>query len=74
MAPYGGGMVKKLLEVGHKINREELEKQGWLLLMHLPNGNEVYSRHDIRIMWDPEQEEVIHLFTTSDTYRLFKPF
>jgi hypothetical protein len=67
-------MVKKFLEVGQKINREELEKQGWLLLIHLPNGNEVYSRQEIRIMWDPQQEEVIHLFTTSDTYRLFKPF
>lgn len=67
-------MVKKFLEVGQKINREELEKQGWLLLMHLPNGNEVLSRQEIRIMWDPQQEEVIHLFTTSDTYRLVKPF
>jgi hypothetical protein len=63
-------MVKDIiLSIGKKINREELEKQGWLLLMHLPNGNEVYRRYDIKIMWDPQIEEVIHLFTTKDAYR-----
>ena len=66
-------MVKDiLLKVGQKINREKLEKQGWFLLMHLPNGNEVLSRYDIKIIWDPQQEEVVHLFTTTDTYRLSK--
>jgi len=63
-------MVKDIiLSVGEKINRTALEKQGWLLLMHLPNGNEVYSRYDIKIMWDPQKEEVIHLFTTKEIYR-----
>ena len=42
------------------------------MLMHLPNGNEVFSRYDIKIIWDPQQEEVVHLFTTTDTYRLSK--
>ena len=63
-------MVKNtLLKAGQKLTREELEKQGWLLLMHLPNGNEVFSRHDIKIIWDPQQDEVVHLFTTKDIYR-----
>jgi hypothetical protein len=63
-------MVKDIiLSVGKKITRAELEKAGWLLLMHLPNGNEVHSRYDIKIMWDPQKEEVIHLFTTKDVYR-----
>jgi hypothetical protein len=66
-------MVKDiLLKVGQKINREKLEKQGWFLLMHLPNGNEVFCRYDIKIIWDPQQEEVVHLFTSTDTYRLSK--
>ena len=66
-------MVKDiLLKVGQKISREKLEKQGWFLLMHLPNGNEVFSCYDIKIIWDPQQEEVVHLFTTTDTYRLSK--
>lgn len=68
-------MVKDiLLKVGQKINREKLEKQGWFLLMHLPNGNEVFSRYDIKIIWDPQQDEVVHLFTTTETYRLSKKF
>ena len=68
-------MVKDiLLNVGQKINREKLEKQGWFLLMHLPNGNEVFCRYDIKIIWDPQQEEVVHLFTSTDTYRLSKKF
>jgi hypothetical protein len=63
-------MVKDvILKAGHNITRAELEKKSWLLLMHLPNGNEVYSRHDIKIMWDPQKEEVVHLFTTRDMYR-----
>lgn len=63
-------MVKDIiLKVGQKITRTELEKKGWLLLMHLPNGNEVFSRYDIKIMWDPQKEEVVHLFTTRDIYR-----
>ncbi len=63
-------MIKDvILKVGQKVNREELENKGWLLLMHLPNGNEVFSCHEIKIMWDPEKEEVVHLFTTKDLYR-----
>jgi len=63
-------MVKDvILKAGHKITRTELEKKGWLLLMHLPNGNEVYSCREIKIMWDPHKEEVVHLFTTRDMYR-----
>lgn len=63
-------MVKDvILKTGQKITRAELEKKGWLLLMHLPNGNEVYSRLEIKIMWDPTKEEVVHLFTTRDLYR-----
>ncbi|HBH87907.1 MAG TPA: hypothetical protein DDY17_09970 [Syntrophaceae bacterium] len=63
-------MVKDvILKAGHKITREDLEKKGWLLLMHLPNGNEVYSRHEIKIMWDPQKEEVVHLFTSREMYR-----
>jgi hypothetical protein len=68
-------MVKNIiLRVGQKVNREELEKQGWLLLMHLPNGNEVFSHNEIKVIWAPQQEEVVHLFTTTDTYRLSKTF
>ena len=63
-------MVKDvILKVGQKIIRAELEKKGWLLLMHLPNGNEVHSLHEIKIMWDPQKEEVVHLFITRDMYR-----
>jgi len=58
-----------ILKVGQKITRTELEKRGWILLMHLPNGNEVFSRYDIKIMWDPQKEEVVHLFTTRDIYK-----
>ena len=57
------------LKVGQKIKREELEKKGWLLLMNLPNGNEVYSRNDIKVMWDPQRQEIIHLFTSTDIYK-----
>jgi|APFre7841882724_1041349.scaffolds.fasta_scaffold04885_3 hypothetical protein len=63
-------MVKDvILLVGQKITRAELEKKGWNLLMHLPNGIEMYSRFDIKIMWDPRKEEVVHLFTTRELYR-----
>jgi hypothetical protein len=63
-------MVKDIiLSAGKKITRVELEKQGWVLLMHLPNDNEVFCRYDIKIMWDPQKEEVIHLFTTKDIHR-----
>jgi hypothetical protein len=63
-------MVKDvILKVGQKISRAELEKQGWLLLMHLPNGNEVFSRQSIKIMWNPQKNEVVHLFTSKDMYR-----
>ena len=63
-------MVKDvILLVGQKITRAELEKRGWILLMHLPNGIEVHSRFEIKIMWDPQQEEVVHLFTTRELYR-----
>jgi hypothetical protein len=58
-----------ILLVGQKITRAELEKKGWILLMHLPNGIEVHNRFDIKIMWDPQKEEVVHLFTTRDLYR-----
>jgi len=65
-------MVKNvILKIGQKIKRGELEKQGWVLLMNLPNGNEIFSRNNIKVMWDPQKEEVVHLFTSSDTYRLF---
>lgn len=65
-------MVKNvILKVGQKIKRGVLEKQGWILLMTLPNGNEIFSRNNIKVMWDPQKEEVVHLFTSSDTYRLF---
>ncbi len=60
------------LKDGQKINEEELEKQGWLLLMTLPNGNQVFSRNEIKVIWSPEQEEVVHLFSTTDMYWLFK--
>ena len=65
-------MVKNvILKVGQKIKRGVLEKQGWILLMTLPNGNEIFSRNNIKVMWNPQKEEVVHLFTSSDTYRLF---
>lgn len=64
-----------LLKEGQKISAAELDGVGWLLLMHLPNGTELYSRHDVKIIWDPLREEVIHLFTTVDMYRdtFYKP-
>ncbi|HYA12871.1 MAG TPA: hypothetical protein VEF33_00870 [Syntrophales bacterium] len=65
-------MIKNItLKVGQKVKRKELEKQGWVLLMNLPNGNEIFSRNNIKIMWDPEKEEIVHLFTSADTYRHF---
>jgi hypothetical protein len=65
-------MVKSvILNVGQKIKRKELEKQGWVLLMNLPNGNELFSRNNIKVMWDPKNEEIVHLFTSTDTYRHF---
>jgi len=60
------------LKDGQKITEEELERQGWLLLMTLPNGNQVFSRNEIKVIWAPQQEEVVHLFSTTDMYRLFK--
>jgi hypothetical protein len=63
-------MVKDvILLVGQKITRAELEGKGWMLLMHLPNGIEVHGRFEIKIMWDPQKEEVVHLFTTRDLYK-----
>ena len=59
------------LKVGQKISRKDLVKRGWALFMILPNGNEVFSRNYIKIMWNPEKEEVVHLFTAADTYRRF---
>jgi len=59
------------LKVGQKISRKDLVKRGWTLFMTLPNGNEVFSRNYIKIMWNPEKEEVVHLFTAADTYRRF---
>ena len=59
------------LKVGEKISRKELVKRGWTLFMTLPNGNEVFNRNYIKIMWDPQKEEVVHLFTAADTYRRF---
>ena len=66
-------MAKKniTLKVGQKISRKDLVKQGWTLFMTLPNGNEVLSRDYIKIMWDPQKEEVVHQFTAADTYRRF---
>lgn len=65
-------MVKSIiLNVGQKIKRKELEKRGWVLLMNLPNGNELFSRNNIKVMWDPKNEEIVHLFTSTDTYRHF---
>jgi hypothetical protein len=66
-------MAKKnvTLKIGQKISRKDLVKQGWTLFMALPNGNEVLSRNYIKIMWDPQKEEVVHLFTAADTYRRF---
>jgi len=40
--------------------------------MTLPNGNQVFSRNEIKVIWAPQQEEVVHLFSTTDMYRLFK--
>jgi hypothetical protein len=69
----GWNMAKPvLLKDGQKITEEELEDQGWLLLMTLPNGNQVFSRNEIKVIWSPQQEEVVHLFSTTDMYRLFK--
>lgn len=65
-------MAKNItLKVGQRINRKELEKRGWAPFMTLPNGNEVFSRNYIKIMWDPQKEEVVHIFTAADTYRRF---
>ncbi|MGA3207799.1 MAG: hypothetical protein ABSE05_08230 [Syntrophales bacterium] len=65
-------MAKNIaLKIGEKISRKELVKRGWTLFMTLPNGNEVLSRDYIKIMWDPQKEEVVHLFTAADTYRRF---
>lgn len=65
-------MTKKItLKIGEKISRKELVKRGWTLFMTLPNGNEVLSRDYIKIMWDPQKEEVVHLFTAADTYGRF---
>jgi hypothetical protein len=65
-------MTKKItLKIGEKISRKELVKRGWTSFMTLPNGNEVLSRDYIKIMWDPQKEEVVHLFTAADTYRRF---
>jgi len=65
-------MAKNItLKVGEKISRKELVKRGWTLFMTLPNGNEVFSRNYIKIMWEPQKEEVVHLFTAADTYRRF---
>jgi hypothetical protein len=66
-------MAKKniILNIGQKISRKDLVKQGWTSFMTLPNGNEVLSRDYIKIMWDPQKEEVVHLFTAADTYRRF---
>jgi hypothetical protein len=65
-------MTRKItLKIGEKISRKELVKRGWTLFMTLPNGNEVLSRDYIKIMWDPQKEEVVHLFTAADTYRRF---
>lgn len=63
-------MVKDvILLVGQKISRAELERKDWMLLMHLPNGIEVHGRFEIKIMWDPQKEEVVHLFTTRELYK-----
>jgi hypothetical protein len=59
------------LKIGQTISRKDLVKQGWTLFMTLPNGNEVLSRDYIKIMWDPQKEEVVHQFTAADTYRRF---
>jgi hypothetical protein len=65
-------MVKNVnIKIGQKIKRKELEKQGWVLLMNLPNGNEIFSRDNVKVMWDPGNEEIVHLFTSADTYRHF---
>jgi hypothetical protein len=65
-------MAKNIpLKVGQKVSRKDLVKQGWTLFMTLPNGNEVLSRDYIKIMWDPQKEEVVHQFTAADTYRRF---
>jgi hypothetical protein len=65
-------MVKNVnIKIGQKIKRKELEKQRWVLLMNLPNGNEIFSRDNVKVMWDPGNEEIVHLFTSADTYRHF---
>ena len=65
-------MAKNItLKVGQKISRKELVKRRWTLFMTLPNGNEVFSRNYIKIMWDPKKEEVVHVFTAADMYRRF---
>ena len=65
-------MVKNVnIKIGQKIKRKELEKQGWVLLMNLPNGNEIFNRDNVKVMWDPGNEEIVHLFTSADTYRHF---
>ncbi len=58
-------------KVGEKISRKDLVKRGWTSFMILPNNNEVFSRNYIKIMWDPQKEEVVHVFTAADTYRRF---
>jgi hypothetical protein len=63
-------MAKNItLKIGEKISRKDLIRRGWTLFMTLPNGNEVFNRSYIKIMWDPQKEEVVHLFTAADTYR-----
>ncbi|MGC9975651.1 MAG: hypothetical protein ABSC57_02870 [Syntrophales bacterium] len=63
-------MAKNItLKIGEKISRKDLIRRRWTLFMTLPNGNEVFSRNYIKIMWDPQKEEVVHLFTAADTYR-----
>ena len=65
-------MVKNItLKVGQKISKKDLVRRGWVQFMTLPNGNEVFSRNYIKIMWDPQKEEIVHLFTAADTYRRF---
>jgi hypothetical protein len=59
------------LKIGQKISKKDLSRRGWVQFVTLPNGNEVFSRNYIKIMWDPQKEEVVHLFTAADTYRRF---
>lgn len=60
-----------ILKDGQKITEEELENQGWLLLMTLPNGNQVFSRNEIKVIWSPQHEEIVHIFSATDMYRHF---